>query len=216
MNISSTPITFILIALNCIVSFMALNNNTLMDKTILWPIKINEQKQWYRFITAGFIHADLKHLIFNMLTLYFFGTQLELYFQSFQLGGGITYLLLYFTGLVFASIPSYIKNKNNYGYRALGASGAVSAIVFGCVLFAPWSIIYIYVIPMPFIVYAALYVGYCVYMSKRSQDNIGHDAHLWGSIFGLVFTLILVAILKPVLINMFIQELTSPHFNLGR
>jgi membrane associated rhomboid family serine protease len=152
------------------------------------------------------------HLFFNMFTLFFFGRAIEAYFTIDGLGGNVSYLLLYFLGMIVASVPSYVKNKDNYHYRALGASGAVSAMVFACIVFQPWGMIGIYGIPMPFIVYAVLYIVYCVYMAKRSADNVNHDAHLWGSLFGLIFTIILVAVLQPGLFPAIIQELTHPHF----
>ncbi|MEN9569735.1 MAG: hypothetical protein RL172_966 [Bacteroidota bacterium] len=212
MDFQQYPVTFSLIVLNAIFSLIGFSNADLVDKTIFWPYRMNREKQQYRYITAGFLHADFMHLFFNMFTLYFFGQAVENYFKMYALGGNLSYLLLYFIGLVVASIPSYKKNINNYHYRALGASGAVSAVVFACILFNPWGIIYIYAIPMPFIIYAVLYVVYCVYMSKKSADNINHDAHLWGSVFGLVFTLILVAVLQSSLLPEILNELTHPHF----
>lgn len=212
MNFAEYPVTYSLIALNVIISLIGFSNAALVDKAIFWPYRMEREKQYYRFISSGFLHADFIHLFFNMFTLYFFGRAVESYFYMYGLGGNISYLVLYFAGMVVASIPSFIKNKNNYNYRALGASGAVSAVVFACILFNPWGMIYIYGIPMPFIIYAVLYVVYCVYMSKRSADNINHDAHLWGSIFGLALTLLLVGALQPSLFSAMLNELTHPHF----
>ncbi|MFV0606439.1 MAG: rhomboid family intramembrane serine protease [Niabella sp.] len=208
------PITYLLIAVNVVVSMMGFSNPALIDKTIFWPYRMGRENQYYRFITSGFIHADFMHLFFNMFTLYFFGRLIEVYFAMYGLGGKVAYLLLYFIGLVVASIPSYIKHQNDYAYRGLGASGAVSAVVFACVLFQPWGTLYLYFIPMPAIVFAILYLWYCVYMSKRAADNINHDAHLWGSLWGLAFTLALIAAMQPGLFPGIFYELTHPHFNL--
>jgi len=212
MNFAEFPITYLLIGLNVVFSLIGFSNAVLLDKTIFWPYRMVRENQMYRFVTSGFLHADFMHLFFNMFTLYFFGRAVEGYFNAYGLGGNLSYLLLYFAGMVVASVPSYIKNKDNYHYRALGASGAVAAMVFACIVFQPWGMIYIYGIPMPFLVYAVLYVIYCVYMAKRNADNVNHDAHLWGSLFGLIFTIILVAALQPSMFPAIIEELTHPHF----
>jgi membrane associated rhomboid family serine protease len=113
--------------------------------------------------------------------------------------------------LIVSDIPSYIKHKDDYNYRSLGASGAVSAVVFATIVFSPWSSIYIYgALKISATVYAVLYVLYCVYMGKKGGDNINHDAHLWGSLFGLAFTLILIAYMQPALFTGIIEELKHP------
>ncbi|OJU23057.1 MAG: hypothetical protein BGN92_07320 [Sphingobacteriales bacterium 41-5] len=208
-----SPVTFVLIAINVIVSMIGFSNPDFVNKFIFWPYRQARENQQYRFITSGFLHADWMHLFFNMFTLYFFGRLIERLFEGAGLGGKLSYLLLYFLGLIVASIPSYLKHKDNYGYRALGASGAVSAVVFASVLFSPWSTLYVYFIPMPAIIFAVLYIWYCVYMSKRGNDNINHDAHLWGSLFGLLFTIALVAALQPHLFEGIFYQLTHPRFN---
>lgn len=214
MDFSSAPITFSLIAINVIISLIGFSNADFLDKTIMWPYQIKRGKQYFRFITSGFIHADFVHLLFNMFSFYFFGRAIEYYFAEYGLGGNISYLLLYFLGLIIADIPSYIKNQDNYNYKALGASGAVSAVIFACILFNPWGTILIYFIPMPFIVFAFVYLGYCIYMSKKNIGHVNHDAHLWGSLFGLVFTAILIAALAPQMFPAIIEELSHPHFDI--
>lgn len=212
MNFSAAPITFILIAINVIVSLIGFSNADFIDKTIMWPYGIKREKQYYRFITSGFIHADFIHLLFNMFSFYYFGSLIEFYFAQYGLGGNISYLLLYFLGLIIADIPSYLKHQDDYNYRALGASGAVSAVIFACILFQPWGTILIYFIPMPFIVFAFVYLGYCIYMSKKNLGHVNHDAHLWGSLFGLIFTAVLIAVMSPQLFPDILQELSHPHF----
>jgi membrane associated rhomboid family serine protease len=216
MDFSAYPITIALIAANVIFSLIGFSNADLVDKTIMWPYRVKRENQWIRFISSGFLHADMMHLFFNMFTLYFFGRNLELAFSQYGLGGNVSYLLLYFLGLIVSDIPSYIKHQNDYGYRSLGASGAVSAVVFATIIFNPWGRIYLYgAIGVSATVYAVLYIVYCVYMGKKGTGNINHDAHLWGSLFGFVFTLVLIAIMQPALFEAVLEELKQPSL-LGR
>ncbi|MBK7434523.1 MAG: rhomboid family intramembrane serine protease [Chitinophagaceae bacterium] len=211
MNLSDTPITIGLIAANVIFSLIGFSNPAMVDKTIMWPYRVSREKQYLRFITSGFLHADFMHLFFNMFTLYFFGSNIEIIFSIGGLGGSIAYLALYFLGLIVSDIPSYLKHKDNYEYRSLGASGAVSAVVFACIVFSPWSPIYLYgAFRISAMVYAILYIFYCVYMGKQNHDNINHDAHLWGSLFGVAFTLILIAIVQPDLFSIILEQLKHP------
>ena len=211
MNFQDYPITIGLIIANVIFSMIGFSNHALVDKTIMWPYRVARENQYIRFITSGFLHADWMHLIFNMFTLFFFGIGLERYFSLYGLGGNISYLALYFLGLIISDIPSYIKHKDDYNYRSLGASGAVSAVVFATIVFSPWSSIYLYgALKISALVYAILYIFYCVYMGKKSGDNINHDAHLWGSLFGVAFTLILIAVMQPDLFTGIIEELKHP------
>lgn len=210
MNFSETPITLLLIAVNVIYSIIGFSNTELLSKTIGWPYYTKHENQYYRFITSGFLHADWMHLIFNMFTLYFFGTNLEILLNVFNLGGNIAYLALYFLGMIVADIPSYIKHKDDYNYRSLGASGAVSAVVFAVIVFSPWSSIYLYgAIKISAAIYAVLYIVYCVYAGKQNNDNVNHDAHLWGSLFGLVFTIALLISMKPDIFPHIVDELKN-------
>ena len=204
-------ITILIIAITGLISFIAFSNERLINQFIFYPPSITEDNQWYRFITSGFIHADIQHLAFNMFTLYFFGRSWE-YAYCEELGvGEIWYIVLYLGALIVSQIPSYLKNKNNYRYRSLGASGAVSAIVFSMILLMPWSTLYVFIIPLPAIIYAILYLGYTIYMSRKGGDYINHDAHLWGAIFGIAFSIAL----KPEVLGIFLHAITHPYFNVA-
>jgi membrane associated rhomboid family serine protease len=199
--------TLIIIVGTVLVSIAAFNNEELFNKLILWPRKMNEPTESYRLLTSGFIHADWSHLFFNMLTLYFFGYQggfgVEAIFKG--LGIGWAYALLYLSAIIVASIPSFLKNRNNNYYRSLGASGGVAAILFSSVYFDPWSKISLLFIPIgiPAILFAGLYLVYCVYMDRRGGTNINHGAHFWGSVYGFVFTLLL----DPTHGQIFLQQI---------
>jgi membrane associated rhomboid family serine protease len=182
----------------------------------MWPYGVKRYKQYYRFITSGFIHADFMHLFFNMITLYFFGRVIEIYFSILGLGGSIAYLVLYFVALIVSDLPTYFKQNNNYNYHSLGASGAVSAVLFAAIVFDPWAKISLYgVLGLSALLYAVLYIIYCVVMSKKQADNINHDAHLWGSIFGAAFTIALIGALNPEVFELVLQRLKEPAI-LGR
>lgn len=211
MNFTDSPITFILIAANVLFSIAGLNNSNLLSKTIGWPYYTKRNKEYYRFISSGFLHADWMHLFFNMFTLFFFGQNVEIIFNLCFTGGGLLYLLLYFIGLIAADIPSFLKHQNDPNYRSLGASGAVSAIVFASILFDPWSQLQLYgFIKLSALLFAVIYVIYCIYMGKQNQDNVNHDAHLWGSVFGLVFTLLIVGVLRSDLFPYILEDLKNP------
>jgi membrane associated rhomboid family serine protease len=197
-------LTIIIIAITAIVSYLAFKDDALLNKLLLWPAQMKGRpEQLYRLFTAGFVHGDTMHLIFNMITLYFFGALLEQY-----LGPG-KFLLLYFLGIIVASVPSTIKQKDKPGYRSLGASGGVAAVVFAMIYISPWSKIYIFfAIPLPSILFALGYLAYTAYMAKKGGVRINHDAHLWGSLFGLLFMLII----DPSHGQFFIDQLMHPVF----
>lgn len=200
-------ITIVIIIITALVSFGGFSNPKIVDDLIFYPAVMRNGRQWYRFITHGFIHADLFHLIFNMLALYFFGRLIEVLFTDWG-GHKLVFLLFYISALVISSIPDYLRRKSHYGYRSLGASGAVNAILFSFILIAPWHLIQVWFIPMPAIVFAVLYTIYSIYMDKKGGDNINHSAHLWGAAYGVAFTLIL----KPELAKSFLKQIMNPSF----
>src|SRR3546814_416992 len=178
MNLS---ITLIIVIATGIVSWLAFNNRQLLDRLILWPPAVDRHKQYDRLVTHGFIHADLGHLLFNMITLFFFGRPVEQVFV--ERIGVIGFVLFYLSAIVIAILPTYLKHRHDAQYRSLGASGAVSAVLFAFILMAPWTGIYIFFIPIPIpaILYAVIYVGYSIWMDRRGTDNVNHRAHLWGA-----------------------------------
>ena len=201
-----SPVTLIIIAVTCLVSWAAFNNPKLMSRLLLWPTVMDRQKQYDRLITHGFIHADFMHLLFNMLTLYFFGPLIEMVVVSRI--GYVGFLVFYVSAIVVAALPSYFRHRTDPGYRSLGASGAVSAVLFAFILLSPWSLIFVFFIPMPAIIYAVVYTAYSIYMDKRGGDNINHSAHLTGAAYGVVF----IAVLYPQTMVEFVQKIAHPSF----
>lgn len=187
-------ITYIIIGITVVISLLAFGNETLMSKLIFNPYVIDKRKQFYRFISAGFIHADFFHLFFNMYALYLFGRIVESkLIELYDLNGMWIYLILYFSALIMSSTFSFYKHKENPHYNALGASGAVSAVLFASIIIYPTMKLMIMPIPIPISSYilGPLYLVYSYYMSKNGRDNIGHDAHFFGAIWGIIFILIL-------------------------
>lgn len=191
----SISITIIIIIITAVISFLAFSNHELMDKLIFYPPDIAQRKQWYRFFSNGLIHADIGHLAFNMISLYFFG---DLVNQAFsQIFGGSTgtllYLLMYVSALAVCLIPTYMSNKENYYYRSLGASGAVSAVIFAGVFLYPANKLYLFFIPIgiPGFIFGPLYLIISAYWSKKGTSHINHSAHLWGALYGIAFLIIL-------------------------
>lgn len=187
-------ITVIIIAITCIVSILCFNGTLNGNKLIFNAYQVWHRKEWYRMLTSGMIHSGWGHLFFNMLTLYFFGRVVEQYFSAAFGGvpGAVLYVVLYVSALAISSLGDLVKYRDNWNYNALGASGAVSAVLFASILFAPKMGIYIYLIPIPVpgYIFAPLYLLYCWYMAKRNMDNIGHTAHFWGAVYGILFPII--------------------------
>jgi len=187
-------ITILITIVTVIVSLLAMNNEALMDKLIFHPYSIEKDpKQWYRSITCGFIHADFMHLAFNMFSFYMFGDFIEKFFDLiFGSLGSFFYIFLYISALVVCIIPTYLKHNNQYRYRSLGASGAVSAMVFVGIFLQPTLQIGFFIVPpiIPGFIFGPLYLALTVYLSKKGPGSINHSAHLWGALYGIVFLII--------------------------
>lgn len=207
----SLSLTLIIIIITVIVSFTANSNPDLYAKLMFNPYQVVHRKEWFRVITHGFIHDrnSIFHLIFNMYVLYSFGRIAEEILTNLLGVLGVVYfIVLYFGGMIVATIPAIIKHKDNYHYNSVGASGAVSAVLFATIAFIPFSggigILFIPV-SIPPLVFGILYIAYEVYMQKRGGTNIAHDAHIWGAIFGFLFVLFFV----PDAFTNFMAQLTS-------
>lgn len=186
-------ITLILVIITALVSFGGFSNGKMIDDLIFYPPAITARGQWYRFVTSGFIHADAGHLIFNMLALYLFGDNVEKAFSELLGSSGrYVYLLMYLSALVVSLLPTYFKHKDSYHYRGLGASGAVSAVLFAGLLLAPETGVYVFFIPIPIpgFVFAPLYLIISAFLDKRGGGNVNHSAHIWGAVYGLAFTVL--------------------------
>ncbi len=199
--------TYILIALSVISSIYAWNRKEKLYAWMLNPYSVIHRRHYYRIISSGFIHNDWVHLIFNMITLYFFGSNMEYVFVALYGTSGIVYyLILYFLGMVVADIPSIVKHRNNPNYNSLGASGAVSAVLFASILFNPTNRICLYLaLCMPGFIFGALYIIYSYYSGRRMADNINHDAHLYGALFGIVFSIFI----RPSVISTFFEQILN-------
>lgn len=200
-----TPVASFIFAITVATSIYAFSNSHLLDRLMLYPYGIHRDKSnIYTIFTSGLVHADWGHLLFNMITFYFFGFALESYFVAANGNiGHVYFALLYLISLVLSDIPTIIQQKDNPGYSSLGASGAISAVLFGFILFEPKAMLGIFlIIPMPAYLFAVLYIGYCIWASKNSNDRINHDAHLFGALSGLLITILI----HPWIIRHFIEQ----------
>ena len=205
MNTGSIA-TLLLIGVTVLVSWQAFGNRRLLDRLMLWPPAIDRNRQYDRLVTHGFVHADWQHLLFNMITLFFFGGLVERLFQPYI--GTVGFVLFYLSAILVAILPTYLRHRHDPNYRSLGASGAVSAVLFAFILVQPWSLIFVFFLPLPAILYAVLYVGYSVWMDRRGGDNVNHSAHLWGAGYGVLFTVIM----EPRIVASFLARLMNPSF----
>jgi len=193
-------ITLIIIIITAIVSFVAFSNERLNDQLIFAPTAVTNHNQWYRFFSCALIHADTGHLVFNMLSLYFFGEKVEASFHYiFGEAGGILYIALYVLSQFLCLIPTYFKHKDDYYYRSLGASGAVSAVIFAGIVLFPLEKIYLMFIPIgiPGFIFGFIYLGITAYLDSQGRGNINHSAHLYGAITGIIILLIFGFTLSP-------------------
>jgi len=201
--------TLILILLTAAVSIYAWSNHEFQESWMLNPFVMRKRNEWYRFLTAGFLHADLMHLIFNMFAFYSFGVIIQAVFERFfgPQDGLLRYLILYLGGIIVSDIPSYIRHRKDVDYRSLGASGGVAAVIFASILFNPvapkGSGIYVFPIPFPIqpFLFGLLYLGYSYYQGRRQGGNINHDAHFYGALYGMLVTLIMFPEAGPIFLS---------------
>jgi membrane associated rhomboid family serine protease len=183
-------ITLVIIIITVAVSIGGFSSHKIIDDLIFYPPAVSVHRQWYRFITCGLIHADFLHLIFNMYVLYIFGIHVEKAFDViFGVSGKIVYLAMYVTSLIACLLPTYTRHKSNYYYRSLGASGAVSAVIFSFIFLFPLQKMGLIFIPImvPGFIFGALYLFVSTLMEKRAADNVNHSAHIWGALYGIGF-----------------------------
>jgi membrane associated rhomboid family serine protease len=190
------------------VSVLSFNQRELYAKLLFSPYEIQRKNQWYRFFTYGFVHADFIHLFVNMWVLYIFGEAVEFSFLFLFAKKGLLYFgLLYVGGLLFSTIYAYGKHRNNYLYSAVGASGAVSSVVFAYIMMNPLADLRLFIIPfdIPAFVFGLLYLIYSWFMAHRGKDNIGHDAHLFGALYGIAF----IVLVYPEALKMFMSIISN-------
>lgn len=198
--------TTLIIIITVIISMVAWQNQTFLGRLVFDPIAITRHKQFDRFLTSGFVHGSGMHLLFNMITLYFFGRVMERFY--IQELGSLGFVGFYTLAIIASSIPDYLRHKNNPRFASLGASGGVSAVLFAFILLAPWETIYLFFIPIPAIIFAIGYVGYSVWADKQGTGWINHLAHLAGAGFGVIATIAI----KPAIIVHFLSALLNPRF----
>lgn len=214
-------ITIIIIIITALVSISAFSSDKIYNDLIFYPPAVTHQRQWYRFFSCGLIHADWMHLIFNMYAFYGFGRAVEGAFSNilFQEKGKLFYMLMYISALGFSLLPTYLKHKDDSYYRSLGASGAVSAVIFAYFLLAPVAPVGFLFLPeslgIPGFIFGFLYLGISSYLDKRGGGNINHSAHIWGALYGVAFVIIMAAVFSdyPVL-RIFVEQIKN-YLHLG-
>ena len=199
-------VTLVIILITAGVSIAAFKNVHLLEKLILWPPPIRSKREWWRLLSYGLVHADGQHLLFNMITLFFFGSAIAQIFTARL--GLLGFPLFYASALLVSILPSYLNNRNNPRYRSLGASGAVSAVMFAYILLQPWSLIFVWFIPVPAILYAIAYTVYAVMAQRQGLTNVNHNAHLTGAAYGVLVTMVAF----PTAFPLFLRQLLNPHF----
>jgi membrane associated rhomboid family serine protease len=181
--------------LTVVISWQAFQNQALLSRLLLEPYAVKHRGEFYRLLSHMLVHADFAHLAFNMMTLYFIGSYLEQIWQlQFGLMNSRIYLfLLYVVGGLCATLWPMIRNQDNPSYRSLGASGAVSAILFAFILWDPTQSLYLMFIPIPIpaYVFGPLYLAFEYYSMRKGKSGIAHDAHIGGAIFGVLFVLLI-------------------------
>lgn len=191
----------ILFIVTIVVSLIGLNSPALIEKTVLRPYWLARKGEWHRLITSGFVHADLGHLIFNMISFWFFAFSLERAIGEFK------FALLYFLGLVLSDLGTWYKHRNDPNYASLGASGAILAVLFASIIYSPGQSIMIFPIPLPIPapIFAVLYLAYSYWQSRQNRGRVNHDAHIGGAVTGLAF----VAVTDPGQYGQFLGRVQS-------
>lgn len=208
--------TIIIVIITCLISFTAFNNQKVKNDFLFYPYEISRSNQYYRFLSYGLIHGDIMHLAFNMITLYSFGEALEksLYARLDVFGDRSTifYVLLYVSAIVVSTIPDYFKNKDNPNYLALGASGAVSAVLFSGIMLQPKLSIYMMFIPIaiPGYIFGVIFLIISAYLARQGRSNIGHGAHITGAVYGLLFTIVATKLYSDYdAVGIFLRTITN-------
>lgn len=200
--------TLIIVIITCLVSWMAFSNQSLMYRLAHYPIAEHRRGEKFRWLTGGFVHADMFHLFINMYVLYEFGRMVEYYFAEIngEPAGKIIFIGFYLFTIVLSNLPTYAKHKENAHYRAVGASGATSAVVFSFIVFQPTAMLGLFfIIPIPAVLFGILYLVYSSWAGRKGGDNIDHDAHFYGAVAGFLFTIAM----KPTLFSIFLHKIVS-------
>lgn len=206
-------ITLIIVILTVIISITGFQNQKIIDDLIFNPVAINYRKQWYRFFTCALVHMDVMHLAFNMIAFYSFGTYIEQYFNMiFGSTGPILFVALYVISQFLCLIPTYLKHKDSYSYRSLGASGAVSAIIFAGIFLDPLVRLGLLFIPLPIpgFIFGFIYLAITYYLDRKGGGHINHSAHFYGAVAGILLLITFGYLFSPYsLIDNFIQQIRS-------
>ncbi len=199
--------TYVIIGITVVISILAFNRRDLFDKLKFNAYLVSERREWHRVLTYGLVHADYMHLFINMFVLFSFGEIVEAFYSHYFGNRAILfYLLLYLGGIGFSTLYDFGAHRKDSWYNAVGASGAVAAVVFASIILYPEGKIFLFFIPIgiPAPLFGLLYLGYSFYMAKRGSDNIGHNAHFFGALFGMIFTVLLdVDILMSFITSIF-------------
>jgi membrane associated rhomboid family serine protease len=204
-------VTIIIAIITFLISYRCFQDQGLMHRLKHYPYAENKNKEYYRLLSSGFVHGDWTHLIINLYVFYEFGSVVEKIFTMIhgELMGRIWFVILYFGALIISDLPTLIKHKNNPSFASIGASGAVSGILFAYILFEPWSMLALFfIIPIPAIVFAVLYLIYSSWAEKNQGGRIDHSAHYYGAIAGLIVTIASF----PDVINLFLSKLSELPF----
>lgn len=198
-----TPVASIIFIITIATSIYSFSNPQVLAEMMLHPYSVYRKRNIFSLLTSGLVHKDWGHLLFNMITFYYFGFGLEKLLIQVSAWGHLQFGIIYILSLILSDIPTLIQQKNNANYYSLGASGAISAVLFTYILFNPKMMLGVFmVIPMPAYVFGLLFLGYCVWASKNSRDGINHDAHLFGALAGIILTIVFY----PWIIGHFIAQ----------